>query len=185
MKKNTIFIIIGIIVLIGALLFFGKSSTVPSKSSIQDVSSTKLAAGEVFPEFNLVDVDGKTFTRDSFNGKPSIIWFTTSWCVPCQIGAKEVAKLDDELGGNAFNVFVVFVDPREDESALRKWKQDFANKDWIIAFDNQSDALSKKINLKYLDTKYLLDSNGVIQNIDLQIANEKYLNVVRGIVENI
>ena len=42
--------------------------------------------------------------------------------MPCQIGAKEVVKLDDELGGDTFDVFVVFVDPRENESDLRNWK---------------------------------------------------------------
>ena len=185
MKRNTIFIIVGAVILIAVLIFFGKSNTAPNENTIQNVSSEKLAVGEIFPEFNLVDVDGGTFTRDSFSDKPSIIWFTTSWCVPCQIGAKEVAKLDDEFGGNAFDVFVVFVDPRENESDLRKWKQDFANEDWVVAFDSQADALAQKINLKFLDTKYLLDSNGVIQNIDLQIANEKYLDVIRGVVENI
>ena len=185
MKNNTIFIIVGVVIFIGVLIFFGKSNTAPNENAVQNDSLEKLAVGGIFPEFNLVDIDGDTFTRRSFSDKPSIIWFTTSWCVPCQIGAKEVSKLDDEFGGNAFDVFVVFVDPRENESNLRKWKQDFANEDWIIAFDSQADALAQKINLKFLDTKYLLDSNGVIQNIDLQIANEKYLNVIRGVVENI
>ncbi len=184
MKKNIIFII-GVVVLIGTLLFFGKSNTASNENPTQNTVSAKLAVGDPFPEFNLVDVDGGTFTNTTFSEKPSIIWFTTSWCVPCQIGAKEVAKLDDEFGGDAFDVFVVFVDPRENESDLRKWKQDFANEDWIVAFDSEADALAQKINLKFLDTKYLLDSSGVIQNIDVQIANEKYLDVIRGVVENI
>ena len=78
MKKNTIFIIVGVVALIGALLFFGKTNTVPTENVAQNVSSVKLAVGGIFPEFNLVDVDGGTFTRSSFSDKPSIIWFTTS-----------------------------------------------------------------------------------------------------------
>ena len=109
MKKNITLIIIGIVVLVGALLFFGRTNTIPNESAVQNDSSVELAVGGLFPEFNLVDIDGGIFTKGSFSDKPSIIWFTTSWCVPCQIGAKEVAKLDDELGGEAFDVFVVFV----------------------------------------------------------------------------
>jgi hypothetical protein len=102
--------------------------------------------------------------------------------VPCQIGAKRVAKLDDELGGNVFDVLVVFVDPRENNNDLKKWKEQFGNSDWIVAFDNTVDPLSQKINLKYLDTKYLLDKNGSVQNIDLRTADEKYLETIKGII---
>lgn len=156
-------------------------------SSVEE-EKVKLEVGDIFPDFNLTDVGERTFTRDSFKGKPSIIWFTTEFCVPCQIGAKEVAKLDSELGGNAFDVFVVFVDPRETKEDLISWKNRFANDDWVVSFDNfneEQNSLSAKINLKFLDTKYLLDSNGVIQNVDLQIANEKYLGLIREVVGNI
>lgn len=47
-----------------------------------------------------------------------------------------MSRLDDELGGNAFNVPVVFVDPRETEEDLISWRSRFANPDWIVAFDN-------------------------------------------------
>jgi thiol-disulfide isomerase/thioredoxin len=162
----------------------------PEQSASQDapviISSkeiVELVDGQPFPRFYLTDIDGLEASSDSIAGKPSLIWFTTSWCVPCQIGAKRVAKLDAELGGNAFDIVVVFVDRDEDDEDLRKWKEKFAAPDWQVAFDDQSDLLSARIGLKYLDSKYLLNRNGVLLNQDFQIANDKYLALIRRLVE--
>ena len=189
MKNKTLVIIIGIIALVGIAMLWGTANTTPSNSPAQALRADKNEAkapsvGTPFPKFSLIDIDGNEATNSSLSGKPSILWFTTSWCVPCQIGAKEVAKLDDELGGDAFNVLVVFVDPRESADDLQRWKQSFGNKDWIVAFDNQSNPLAQKINLKFLDTKYLLDDSGIIRDVNLQIANQRYLDIVRSVIQN-
>ena len=151
----------------------------------QNTASVEVSEGASFPDFSLTDVDGISITNTSISEKPTIMWFTTTWCVPCQIGAKEVVKLDDEMGGDAFDVVVIFVDPKEDVRALRQWKKDFANEDWAIAFDNESSPVAQKINLKFLDSKYLLDTNGVVLNADFKIADESYLNVIRGVVSGV
>jgi len=143
----------------------------------------ELEDGTPFPQFSLIDVDGIAATPASLSGKPSIVWFTTSWCVPCQIGAKVVAELDAELGGDAFNVVVIFVDPRENDDDLRRWKAKFAAADWQVAFDDQSDPLATKIGLKYLDSKYLLDANGILLDQDFRIADDAYLEIIRRAVE--
>jgi thiol-disulfide isomerase/thioredoxin len=161
----------------------------PEKTASQDapgVRSSKeivdLVDGQPFPKFFMTDIDGQEASTDTVAGKPSLIWFTTSWCVPCQIGAKKVAQLDAELGGDAFDVVVLFVDPRETDADLSDWKAKFAAPDWQVAFDDQSDLLSEKIGLKYLDSKYLLDRNGVLLNQDFRIADDKYLALIRRLV---
>jgi thiol-disulfide isomerase/thioredoxin len=188
-KSILIALVLGLIGLLAIINFrLGSQTTIKdiakdAQNSPSPTSQTELKAGASFPDFSVTDVDGKLVAKDSLKGKPAIIWFTTSWCVPCQIGAKEkVAPLDNTLGGNAFNVLVIFVDLREKDSDLINWRKQFANEDWMVAFDNATTVLAQKVNLKFLDSKFMLDKDGIIRNIDFKQADENYLNTIRQIV---
>jgi len=139
---------------------------------------TAVEEGKAFPTFSLTEADGRTLTNDSLKGKPSIVWFTTSYCVPCQQGAALVSQLDDELGGDAFDVLVVFVDPNEPVSALTSWREQFASDDWMVALDDGNE-LSEKVGLRFLDSKFLLDESGTIRNIDVVQADDDYLKLLK------
>lgn len=155
-------------------------STARSPGDPAGVSQSAPRVGMLFPEFAVRELGGQTVTRESMKGKPSIIWFTTAYCVPCQVGAQKVAQLDDQLGGNAFNVLVLFVDPSEPPSVLRSWRQDFARPDWMVAFDSD---LARRVGLRFLDSKFLLDSDGVLQNSDFATVDQRYLSVITGVVQ--
>jgi len=155
-KAKTIIalVLLGVVATVGYLLY-------PNSAS----PAVGLSIGSVAPDFKLRDTESRTVTREALKGKPTFIFFTTSWCVPCQDGAKQLLKYDLETGGNTFHVLIVFVDPRETEQQLREWKNSFSGKDWFAALDRSG--MASVYQVKYLDTKYVLDRNGVIRWTDI------------------
>lgn len=143
----------------------------------------QIKSGSPFPGFSVTDADGRVLaTQGSLSGKPTIIWFTTSYCLPCQVGAEQVARLDDELGGKAFNVLVVFVDPSEQPSVLESWREQFGRPDWMVALDRDN-TLARAVQLQYLDTKLLLDAGGVLEDVNAYQVDDTYLALLRRTVQ--
>lgn len=157
--------VLGIIVVLGYLAYSNSSSsgynqprnTIPTGASTANIG---LQVGNLAPNFALKDSDGRTVSRESLEGKPTIIFFTATWCVPCQVGAKELLRYDLQTGGNAFNVVIVFVDPRETNDQIKQWKTDFGGSNWFTALDTTG--MANDYQVKYLDTKYVLDGSGTI-----------------------
>lgn len=184
MKKQIIIAIICCavpLVIAGLFLASGGSfvdhSSMPQQSSDKKVFGTSM--GNIFPTFSVIDIDGKPLNNEALSGKPTIIWFTTTWCTPCQVGAKKVAAFNKELGG-ALDVLVFFVDLRESEDDLTNWRNKYADTDWKLAFNN---GLAEKIGIQFLDSKYLLGKDGVIRDFNTQIVNDQYLALLKSITE--
>ena len=169
-----------LLAVIGLIYFYGGGFT--DRSSMQQQPESRrvdASVGNAFPDFSAIDVEGASLSNKSLKGKPAIVWFTTTWCTPCQIGAKKVAQLQNELGDNRLNVLVYFVDPKESADDLRNWRNQFANPNWRLVFNN---GLAEKIGIKFLDSKYLLDKDGVIKDFNTRIADDQYLALIRSVV---
>lgn len=137
----------------------------PSISAQTSISNEGLDIGNVAPDFKLTDPLKGTITKLNFSGKPLFIFFTTTWCTPCQIGAQNLAKFDDEHGGNAFNVLIVFIDEKETDNQFIDWKKQFGREDWYVA---KGITMAKDYHVQFLDTKYVFDKDGIIKWIDVK-----------------
>lgn len=149
------------LLILGVIALLRKSQDNDGRSQSSVNIGTRI--GDLAPAFELANIKGQAVSKETLAGKPAIVWFTASYCVPCQIGAKEVKRLDADLDESAFNVVMVFIDPRETDKELQWWKDNFAGEDWEIAFGNER--IISDYEIRFLDTQYLLDKNGVIRNI--------------------
>lgn len=90
-------------------------------------------------------------------GKPVVINFWASWCVPCRKEAPELARFDRELRGRAQLVGVDFQDAKQDALAfVREFGWRFPN------LRDPQGKLGVRYGLVGLPTTYLLDRKGRI-----------------------
>jgi peroxiredoxin len=147
----------------------------PASSGVRGGGAAEV--GEPFPDFRLVTVDGSQITPDKLAGSDTLLWFTTTYCVPCQVGAQKYRSLDNELGDKAPTVLFVFLDPQEPASALTQFRDKFGLPEWQMALD--TDQLAQRAGVQVLDTKIFIDENGIVRDINTPPVNDAYLDSIR------
>lgn len=182
-SKKAIFLVVGLIAVIVVGFFvlrsLGNNSGIGAtgattaglgyapEGSTGSTGTTGLSAGNLAPDFQLVNFEtGEKINRDSFKGKPTLIHFFAYWCPRCSYTANNVAPYDDATGGNAFNVLLVSIDSSATDADILSFKQRYGRSDWVLAKLNGK--IEQDYNVRYLDTKYLLDENGVIRHTDFK-----------------
>jgi cytochrome oxidase Cu insertion factor (SCO1/SenC/PrrC family) len=131
----------------------------PSESSQTTTIGTKL--GEQAPDFALTDIDGQSFELSEFQGKPTIVYFSASWCTPCIPETQELARLKGRYPN--LSILWISVDPAGDSAAsLREHRRRYARPDFIYALDTTTNEIAKQYQVHALGTVYLLDRNQVI-----------------------
>ncbi|MGQ0606420.1 MAG: TlpA family protein disulfide reductase [Candidatus Nitrosotenuis sp.] len=148
-------------------IVFAAGASHPSEKQatiIQEIDLPGPKIGSSAPDFTLNDPQNGLITKQSFAGKPLFIFYTTTWCTPCQIGAQNLARYDLENGDDTFNVLIVFVDDKETDDQFVAWNQKFGRDDWYVA---KGIEMAKLYKVQQLDTKYVFDKNGIIQWKDI------------------
>lgn len=169
--------------LLVAVAVFAVQRATPGEDALTPASSGgggaggPAAVGEPFTDFRLTTVDGAQVTPDQLRGSDTILWFTTTYCVPCQIGAMEYRELDEQLGDQAPTMLFVFLDPQEPDAALQEFRTKFGLPQWHMAMD--TDQLAQRAGVQVLDTKIFVDETGIVRDIDTAPIDDSYLADVR------
>ena len=116
--------------------------------------------GEEGFDFELKDINGKTYKRSDFKGKVVVLDFWAVWCGPCQLTLPLLQSLEDKYGAEGVVVVGLHVDDRvpaveEIKSYLEARKVTYTN---LLS--------TYKVDEAYyvyaMPTTYVLDQNGVV-----------------------
>jgi thiol-disulfide isomerase/thioredoxin len=159
---------------IGLAWFFGFG---PGKDSLtkwfgKNEFSVLLAPEKNQPvsEFSLKDLSGTEIRLGDLKGKPILINFWASWCIPCR---EEMPLIEKYFQKYPQELQVVAVNDGESEEVVRTFAEGL-DLSFPILLDPQSDT-SRRYNVLGLPTTFFIDKNGILKYQHTGILTEAQL----------
>ena len=122
-----------------------------------------LSLGEVVPDIQGQDLDGKTHRLSDHRGKVVVISFSATWCGPCKPYYPVLRDLPTQFGDA---VAVVSVQQDDDADAVRERIAD-GTYTWQVWFEGRKRGpLHAGWGLFKVPTTFVLDREGVLRSID-------------------
>jgi peroxiredoxin len=114
------------------------------------------------PDFELRNVDGKTFKLSELRGKKVIVNFWTTWCPPCRQEMPDMEELYSKYKSK--NVEILAVNLIESEKS-RKDVPEFIktfNITFPVLYDEKANA-GRLYNVSSIPASFIIDTQGVIR----------------------
>ncbi len=123
-------------------------------------SITVYEAPKPLPDYSIQIEDGTEIKMSDLKGRVLLINLWASWCAPCRAEMKDIAELQEILGGPDFEVVAL----NEDRGGLKKAK--ITLEEWGVEGLNLYADKSMKTGFSMaggkLPTSYIVDKNGMM-----------------------
>ena len=114
---------------------------------------------DVMPAFVLPTLSGGTFDSSAQNGRVLVVNFWATWCAPCRVEIPDLIALQEELGGEQFDVVGISLDT--DEPAYVKEYAEAMDINYPMMIDDGE--IAEAFGGVYaLPTTYVIDKKGKI-----------------------
>jgi peroxiredoxin len=70
-------------------------------------TTTSVVAGEMAPDFQLEDTDGKLVSLSALRGKVVLVNFWATWCPPCREEMPSMERLNEVMAGEDFVLLAI------------------------------------------------------------------------------
>lgn len=171
--NNNVYKLLIILASAGLVLAIGVAVVLLTGGDPDDESytHTTTAAKERAADFKLALVDGKSFQFSEHKGKPVLINFFASWCLPCREEMPVLVRMAHEYGAKGVVFLGVAVDDTEEKM-----------KDFIVRYEvdfpvglDQTAEIQKSYGLYGIPTTYFIDKQGVINYFHSGAVTEELL----------
>ncbi|MFC1968785.1 TlpA family protein disulfide reductase [Chloroflexota bacterium] len=139
------------------------ASTIAVSCSAGQNATRGSEIGSVPPDFQLDNLDGQAVSLSDFRGKPVLVNFWTSWCLPCR---SEMPLIQDTFTDKKWvdeGLVVLAIDIGESPSTVREFVENYG-----LAFPVLLD-ITRDVSLEYyvraIPATFFIDRKGIIRDI--------------------
>ena len=118
-----------------------------------------LLAGKPVPEFTLRDLDGKEAAVTMKQGKPRLLYFWATWCVPCRAQMPKIQELQDEFTEKG--LLVMAINYGETEEIARKYVAEHKYSMRVLL--DRDKTVAGKFTVSSIPVVLLIDGAGIIR----------------------
>ena len=151
-------VLVAILVLLGVLLLVRIPLGRPSESSIVVGGSPLL--NKPAPEFDLVRLDGSRARLSDYRGRPVIVNFWASWCIPCRDEFPQFVAARREYAADGLEILGVVHDDSADAASA------FATANhatWPLLLDPDDVAWKAYLGGVGVPMTFFIDRDGVVR----------------------
>ena len=135
-------------VALGAALGFGRP---PARAAI----------GQLAPDIRGTTLDGRPFDLAALRGKPVVVNFWASWCVPCRSEFPVLARLERDHAADGVTVVGVLFN--DSTAAATAFDREHGG-DWPTVTD-PGGAIAAAYTMQFPPQTYFIDRGGVLRKI--------------------
>ena len=115
--------------------------------------------GKPAPGFQLLDASGQVVRLEDFRGRPAVVNFWATWCVPCRKEIPDLVALQQEWGDTAQ---IVGVNYYESAEAVTRFAADFSI-NYPLPLDSDG-RVTGSYRLTGLPETFFVDGTGVLRD---------------------
>ncbi len=132
--------------------------------------SAEQIKGKQAPEFELLDLNGKTVKLSDLRGKAVLLNFWATWCSPCKTEMPWFVDLQQRYGNDGLQVVGIAMDDAG-KDAIEKFAKEM-NVNYTVLLGKNAVAESYG-GVEFLPTTFYIDRQGKVQERVFGIADRK------------
>lgn len=133
------------------------------------------------PDLTLQTLDGQSIRLSDLLGRPVVISYWATWCVPCKQELPILQRIQQEYQGQGLTILSVNASNQDDLDAVRTLVSEMGMTFPVLL--DQNNQFADTYQALFFPTTYYIDANGVIRDIKLGDSSEADLRQkIQGLV---